>query len=424
MKDYVDLNYEPQSNDLVCEYYVEPIRIPLETAANHLAGESSIDTWTDIQTLSESTRLRLMPHVFYINQKAGIVRIAYHSDLFEEGNVPQILSSIAGNVFGLSSLKNLRLQDVSFPKKIVKSFSGPRMGVDGVRKLLSIHDRPLVGTIVKPKLGLTAKQHAQVAYNAWIGGIDCVKDDENLTSMNFNKFMERIDLTLKMRDKAEQETGERKAYMPNITSETSEMIKRLRYVHDHGGNYIMVDILTAGFSALQTVRKNSVLPIHAHRAMHAALTKNDRHGISMLFLAKIARLIGVDSLHIGTVGLGKMGGTQEEILSIQKVIQKSVVEQDSENHVLKQKWYGRKPVLAVASGGLYPGALPDLVDRMGKDILANFGGGIHAHPEGTVAGAKAVRQALEASQKGIPLKDYAVNHLELAFALKKWGLPS
>lgn len=424
MKDYIDLRYEPQKNDLVCEYYLEPNRIDLEKAANHVAGESSIDTWADIQTLSESTRLRLMPHVFYINNRNGTVRIAYHSDLFEPCNMPQILSSIAGNVFGMKALKNLRLQDVSFPKRLVNSFPGPRMGIKGVRKLLHIHNRPLLGTIVKPKLGLTASQHAQVAYNAWVGGVDCVKDDENLASMSFNRFGERVDLTLRMRDKAELETGERKAYMPNITAETSEMIKRLRYVHDMGGNYVMVDMLTAGWSALQTVRRHSVLPIHAHRAMHAAMTKNEKHGISMLFLAKVARLIGVDTLHIGTVELGKMGGTEEEVTAVQDVIQRDVVESDSLRHVLRQKWYGTKPVLATASGGLQPGVMPELVRRMGKDILANFGGGIHGHPEGTSAGARAVKQALDATLRKIPLRQYAASHPDLAAAIKKWGVPS
>src|SRR3989338_215665 len=125
MKNYIDLGYEPQKNDLICEYLVQPLRISLTEAANHVAGESSIDTWTDIQTLSESTRQRLMPHVFYINNKTNTARIAYHSDLFEKGNMPQIFSSIAGNVFGLSTLKSLRLQDVSFPKNMVKSFQGP-----------------------------------------------------------------------------------------------------------------------------------------------------------------------------------------------------------------------------------------------------------------------------------------------------------
>lgn len=423
MKDYIDLSYEPQKNDLICEYYIEPIRMTLSQAANHVAGESSIDTWTDIQTLSESTRQRLMPHVFYVNQRNNTARIAYHSELFEAGNMPQIFSSIAGNIFGLERIKNIRLQDVSFPKKIVKSFHGPKLGVKGVRKLLNIYDRPLVGTIIKPKLGLNVKQHAQVAYNAWVGGIDCVKDDENLTSMSFNNFKDRIAYTLKMRDKAELETGQRKAYMPNVTAETSEMLKRTNWVQECGGNYVMIDILTAGWSALQTLRNHSNLPIHAHRAMHAALTKNKRHGISMLVLAKTARMIGVDSLHIGTVGLGKMGGSEEDILAIENGIQRDTVEPDSLRHVLKQRWYGVKPVIAVASGGLFPGALPELVNRMGKNILANFGGGIHAHPEGTIAGAKAVRQALEASMRKVPLRDYAESHPELAAAIKKWGMP-
>ncbi len=424
MKNYIDLGYEPQKNDLICEYLVQPARISLSEAANHLAGESSIDTWADIQTLSETIKNRLMPHVFLINNKSNTVRIAYPSELFEKGNMPQIFSSIAGNIFGMKVIKTLRLQDVTFPKKLVNSFQGPKMGIRGVRKLLNVHDRPLLGTIIKPKLGLSPKQHAQVAYNAWVGGVDCVKDDENLTSMSFNNFSERIDLTLKMRDKAELETGERKAYMPNITAETSEMIKRLRYVHERGGNYIMVDILTTGWSGLQTVRNHTVLPIHAHRAMHAALTRNPDHGISMAFLAKVARLIGVDTLHIGTVDVGKMGGTVQEVQAVQKVIQRNVVEQDTENHILKQKWYGMKPVIATASGGLQPCGLPLLINRMGNNVLYNFGGGIHAHPDGTTAGAKAARQALGATIKKVPLKEYAERHPELAAAIKKWGIPT
>lgn len=412
MLSYIDLKYKPGRNDLIIEYYLESRRF--REAVNSLAGESSIDTWSDIKTMNKRIFRELKPSVFRINKNR--VKIAYPLELFEKGNVSQVMSSIAGNVFGLKMISNLRLEDVIFPKKMVKWFKGPKYGIKGVRKLLKIKKRPLIGTIIKPKLGLNYKEHAKVAYDAWLGGVDCVKDDENLTSMEFNPFNRRIVHTLKMKEKAERETGEKKAYMPNVTSETFEMLKRMEFVEKHNGNYIMVDILTVGFSGLQTLRDETKLPIHAHRAMHAALTRNKKHGISMLVLAKLARLIGVDTLHIGTI-VGKMEGGLREVRHIEEEIEKRIIKEG----ILTQRWYGIKPVMAVASGGLHPGMIEKLVKYLGKDILMNFGGGIHGHPAGTLDGAMAVRQAVDAVMKGENLKEYAERHIELKVALKKFG---
>ncbi len=419
MQQYIDLKHRPKKTNVIAEYYLEPNRISLEKAANHVAGESSIDTWSDIKTLSPKIIKKLRPYVFSINKKQKIIKIEYPTELFEKGNIPQILSSLAGNIFGMKAVRSLKLLDIHFPEKIVKSFKGPRYGIQGIRKLTKIKKRPLIGTIIKPKLGLTAKKHAKLAYQAWVGGVDTVKDDENLTSMIFNRFKKRIDLTLKMKRLAEKETGETKIYMPNISAETTEMIKRMNYVQRKNGNYIMVDVLTVGFSALQTVRNKSKLPIHAHRAMHAALTKDKKHGISMLVLAKLARLIGVDTLHVGTAFIGKMFETKKEVLDTEREIERQYIKKNS--HLLEQRWYKIKPVMAVASGGLNPVQIPKLVKTMGNNVVYNFGGGIHAHPLGTEAGAKAARQALEAVIKKKTLKQYSKNHNELKLALEKWS---
>ena len=420
--DYVNLSYKPKPTDVIVEFYLEPFRTNLKNAASNVALESSIGTWTTISTMNPTIANTLKPHVFYINNDKNIIRIAYPQELFEPGNMPQILSSIAGNIYGMKLVKNLRLEDITFTKKLVNSFSGPRFGIDGIRKLIGVYDRPLVGTIVKPKVGLTPKQHAEVAYNAWIGGLDVVKDDENLTSMSFNPFKDRIKLTLELKRKAEHLTQEKKIYMPNVTAETVEMLKRADYVKEQGGEYIMIDILTAGFSGLQTLRKyNKKQFIHAHRAMHGALTKNPKHGISMLALAKIARLLGCDQLHIGTAHVGKMIGTSAETVDIEHEIEKKIIHPKTQSHILEQKWYGIKPTLAVASGGIHPGCIPRLVATMGKNIVMQFGGGCHGHPDGSIAGAVAIRQALDATLKKIPLRKHAESHPELEKALKKWG---
>ena len=302
--EYIDRKYKPNKNELIAEYSLEPDNISMEKAAGYIAAESSIGTWTDLSTMNERIANTLKPHVFSI--KDNTVKIAYPIDLFEKGNMPQILSSLAGNIFGMKLVKNLRLEDISFPKAIVNSFKGPAFGIKGIRKLTGVKIRPLVGTVVKPKLGLTAEQYSEVAYNSWYGGCDIVNDDENLTNLPSNKFNERVTRTLKTRDRAERITGEKKIYIPNITAETSEMIQRANFVKSAGGEAVMINILTAGFSALQTIRELDLgLIIHGHRAMHAAITRNHQHGISMLTLAKISRLIGVDQLHIGTA-IGRM----------------------------------------------------------------------------------------------------------------------
>jgi ribulose-bisphosphate carboxylase large chain len=226
---------------------------------------------------------------------------------------------------------------------------------------------------------------------------------------------------LKMRDKAEMETGERKVYMPNVTAESDEMLQRANFVKEAGGRYMMVDILTVGWSGLQTLRKANddlKLVMHAHRAGHAAMTRNKKHGISMLVISDIARLIGLDQLHIGTV-IGKMEGPKEEILSIEESIENRIVKKHKNR--LAEDWGHIKPVFAVCSGGLYSGHVPKLIKLLGNDIIIQAGGGVHGHKNGTRAGAKSMRQALDAAMKNIPLKEFAKKNKELDIALKEWG---
>jgi ribulose-bisphosphate carboxylase large chain len=401
--DFVDSTYKPKETDLLCTFYVEPEGISLKEAAGGIAAESSVGTWTELTTVQPYV-LGLAAHVYSL--QGNVAKIAYPIELFEEGNMPNILSSIAGNVFGLKALKNLRLVDIHFPKALINGFKGPAYGIEGIRELLKVPKRPLVGTIIKPKLGLKTVDHAKVAYEAWAGGCDVVKDDENLSSQAFNPFEERLTQTLESRDSAQEETGERKVYMINITGETNTLLKRAQAVVDQGGEYVMVDILTCGWSALQTLRDQGFkLVIHAHRAGHAAFTKNPLHGIAMKPIATVARIIGVDQLHVGTV-VGKMSETREEVV---------------ENiEACKTEMSGVKPILPVASGGLHPKLVPALLETFGNDVVLQAGGGIHGNPLGTIAGAKAMRQAVDAVLEGKTLEEYAQAHKELKAALETW----
>jgi ribulose-bisphosphate carboxylase large chain len=425
MVDYINLDYSPHENDLVAMYYIEraPESCPsLEKACEEVAKESSIGTWTEISTMSKDIAKNLRPSVYSIDEDNHIAKIAYTYKLFEAGNMSQIMSAVAGNIYGMKALNNLRLLDITFPKNIVDAYSGPKFGIKGVRKLTKIDGRPLLGTIVKPKVGLNEIEHARVCGQAWTGGLDIVKDDENLTSMVFNQFEKRIAQTLKIRDKIEIETGEKKIYMPNITAPVKLMKHRADIVIEHGGEYVMLDILTVGFSALQAIRdylEDKDIVIHAHRAMHAAITRNRKHGMTMLVLAKIMRLLGMDQLHTGTV-IGKMEGGKQEVIEINKVITENKIYGNNIT-TLDQDWRDIKPILPVASGGLSPLHIPELIKILGKDMVYQFGGGCHGHPEGTLAGAKAIRQAMDATLEGISLEDKAKKYHELRKAIEKWG---
>ncbi len=409
--DYVDLGYTPGEEDVVVTFKVKPRPgKSLVDVAEALATESSIGTWTDVKTMLREIYEELRPHVFEIDEKEGIVRIAYPAKLFETENMAGILASIAGNIFGMKVIEYLRFEDVIFPESVVRKYPGPSFGIDGVRDLLRVRDRPLVGTIIKPKVGLPTDMHAEVAYRAWVGGVDIVKDDENLTDQWFNRFEDRVVQTLEMRDRAEEETGERKMYMPNVTAPYPEMVRRAEFVKEHDGEYIMIDVVIAGFSAVQAMRREFPdMVIHAHRAMHGAITRPPFHGIKMSALALIYRMLGVDQLHVGTA-VGKMAEGKEEVLANVRS--------------LTMDLYGLKRTFPVASGGLHPGLVPDLLEIFGRDVIIQAGGGIHGHPDGTERGATAMRQALDAALQGIPLEEYAKDHEELRKALEKWGTRS
>src|SRR4030042_508323 len=324
---FLDLSYKPKRKDVICQYRITPARgLSLRKVSEDIAGESSIGTWTDIGTMNKRIAEKLSPKIYYISEKNKRVRIAYPLELFELGNLPEVLSSVGGNIYGMKSVKSLLWEDLRIPEKMLKSFKGPRYGIEGLRKMLKVPKRPLLGTIIKPKVGLDEKEHAKVAYEVWLGGCDIVKDDENLTSQNFNEFKKRFLLTIKACKKAEKETSEKKVYFINCTAESEKMKKRIKFVEKNRGNYIMLDILTLGWSALQTARNFTKLPIHAHRAGHAMFDRDPNHGMSMEVIAEFARMVGVDTLHIGTI-YGKMTGNKKEVLHIEKEIEEQFTPQ-------------------------------------------------------------------------------------------------
>lgn len=427
--DFVQLDYKPKATDLVAMFHVKvPIWQKNTTAWGAVASESSVGTWAAVKALHYKHVQKVAAKVFDVKKDSARsywIKIAYPEEHFEPGNMSQILASIAGNVFGMKAVDALRLQDIQWTKKIVKSFRGPQFGISGVRKIFNEKKRPLMLSVPKPKVGMTTAEHANIGWQIWSGGLDLLKDDENLTNQWFNPFEKRVLASLKMRDKAEKLTGDKKSYLINVTAPTvKEMERRAKFAAKAGGEYVMIDVCTGGWMAVNSLREicqDLGLAIHAHRAFHGSFTRIPSHGFSMLNLAKTVRLLGVDNLHIGTAGVGKLVGGAQEVANIQEQITAETAKVNPKEHSLEQKWYGTKPVFPVSSGGLHPVIVEDVLDRMGTNIMLQIGGGVHGHPKGSYAGAKAMREAVEAYMDGISVDDAAKTSKELREALEYWG---
>ncbi|RXK46698.1 type III ribulose-bisphosphate carboxylase [Halorientalis pallida] len=404
-EDFLDLDYEPRDSELVCTFAVDPASdMDMTDAAGRVASESSNGTWAELQAEGSITDLSATACAI----DDGRITVAYPDALFEDGNMAQVLSCIAGNIMGMKAVERIRLLDCDWPEPLATTFPGPQFGTSVREEIFDAGDRPITATVPKPKVGLSTDQHAQIGYEAWTGGLDLLKDDENLTDQDFNPFADRLTESLAQRDRAEDETGEKKSYLVNVTADTRRMLERVDMVAEHGGEYVMVDVVTCGWSAVQRVRERCDehgLAIHAHRAMHAAFDRIPDHGVSMRVLAQVSRLCGADQLHTGTADLGKL--ENEDTAGI--------------NEWLYTDLHGLNDVLPVASGGLHPGLVPELIDRVGTNVCVQAGGGVHGHPDGTHAGAKALRAAVDAAAAGEDIEAKADEVPELATAIEKWG---
>lgn len=439
---YFDPDYVPSDTDVLCAFRVTPQPgVSQAEAAAAVAAESSSGTWTAVWTDHLTDLSRYSARCYRIEPVPGrddqfIAYIAYPMDLFEEGSVANMMSSIVGNVFGFKALRALRLEDLRVPLAYLKTFQGPPHGILVERDLLNKYGRPLLGGTIKPKLGLSAKNYGRAVYECLRGGLDFTKDDENVNSQPFMRWRDRFLFVMEAVHKAEAETGERKGHYLNVTAPgVEEMLERAECAREMGSRIIMVDFLTAGFTALTTLsrwcRKNGML-LHCHRAMHAVIDRQRDHGIHWRVLAKWARMAGVDHLHNGTV-VGKLEGDRESTLGVNDLLRLDHVRADRGRGIyFDQPWASLAPVFPVASGGIHVGHMPELVAIFGDDAVLQFGGGTLGHPWGSAAGATANRVALEASvaarnsgrdllREGPEILKAAARHSpELRVALETW----
>jgi ribulose-bisphosphate carboxylase large chain len=439
---YWEPDYHPKDTDVLAAFRITPQEgVHPEEAGAAVAGESSTATWTVVWTDRLTAHEHYQAKCYRLDPVPGtpgqyIALIAYDLDLFEEGSIANLTSSIIGNVFGFKPLKALRLEDMRLPVAYVKTFQGPAHGIVMEREYLNKYGRPLLGATTKPKLGLSARNYGRVVYEALRGGLDFTKDDENINSQPFMRWRDRFLFCMEAVNRAQAETGEIKGHYLNVTAGTMEqMYERADFAKELGSIVVMID-LTIGYTAIQSMaawcRRNGVL-LHLHRAGHGTYTRQKNHGVSFRVISKWMRLAGVDHIHAGTV-VGKLEGDPNMIAGYYDTLRLDKVAADpAKGLYFDQDWASMPGVMPVASGGIHAAQMGQLLHYLGEDVVLQFGGGTIGHPMGIAAGAEANRFALETIIKArnegrdfftegeAILRQAAKKNRPLDMALATWG---
>lgn len=409
---------------IVATYYIETPFAP-EKAVLVLAGEQSSGTFVAVPGETEELKQRFAAKVESIelletvNEPAipgalsrngeyhrAIVKVSWSLENFGY-NLPVMVSTLQGNLYEITQFTGLKLMDIDLPASFGEHFKGPAFGVDGCRKLTGVNERPLIGTIIKPSIGLTVSQTAGIVKTLAEAGIDFIKDDELLSSSANSDFNDRVDAVMNVINVHAEKTGKKVMYAFNISSEVDEMLQRYEKIVNSGGTCAMVSINSVGLSAAKKICDQKQLAIHAHRNGWGMLTRHPLLGIDFKAYQKLWRLAGVDQLHVN--------GIQNKFWESDDSVVNSI-------EACLAKMYNHKTVLPVVSSGQWGGQAFETYRRTNTvDLLYMAGGGIMAHPMGAAAGVIALQQAWKATVDGLSLEEAAKNYTEFGKSVEKFG---
>jgi len=398
-----------------------PKDIPIPFAAQLLAIEQSTGTWVPVPGETPEVRHKHVAKVIGVYEvpdyefsvpssvetRNYIIQIAYPEVNIGE-QIPMLLTTVVGNI---SMAGQIKLVDVYFPEKYVAGFQGPKFGIPGVREILGVHDRPLLNNMIKPCTGYTPEVGVRLFREAALGGCDNIKDDELLADASFNAVEKRVKLYMEAERQVYEETGEHTLYTVNISDKVPKVFENAKRAVELGCNAIMVNYLAVGFPVLQALAEDPEInvPILGHMDVAGAMYMSPYHGISShIVLGKLLRLAGAD-LAVIPAPYGKASVIEDKFLNVWRN--------------MTFPMYQLKPVFPLPGGGITPAMVPKIVKDLGKDVVVAAGGAIHAHPQGPAAGAKAFRQAIDATMQGISLEEAAKEHPELAMAIGTWVEP-
>ena len=410
--------------EFTARYFVES-SVPSEKVAEIIAGEQSSGTFMALPGETEELKARSRARVVRVDPlpavqvptlpsafverrpHAGIFHRAHIEIAFPVNNVganlPSLLATIAGNLFELGEVTGLRLLDLDLPPEYASAFDGPAFGIDGTRRLANVFGRPLIGTIIKPSIGLTALQTAELVDSLCAAGIDFIKDDELNADSAHAPFDQRLQAVMPVLHRHADRLGRMPMYAINISGSIDEMLRRHDAVMQAGGTCVMVSGNWVGFAGVAHLRRHAQLPIHGHRNGWGAFTRDPALGFSFEAYQKLWRLAGIDHLHVNGIRSKFWEPDDSVIRSARACL---------------APFAGLMPLMPVFSSGQWAGQAPDLYAQLqSTDLMHLAGGGIIGHPDGIAAGVASMRESWEAAVEGISLTTYAQTHPALRAAL-------
>jgi ribulose-bisphosphate carboxylase large chain len=402
----------------------------LEHAAMVIAGEQSSGTFVSVPGETDELKERFGAQVLQIKPLGSVrapslpgwkpPRPAGAESEFRRGEIvvsfplhnfgtslPNLLATVAGNLYELQELSGIRLIDLELPPAFAERYPGPGFGVDGTRKLVQIYERPLIGTIVKPSIGLSTSDLQSVVRDLAIAGLDFIKDDELHADPPYAPLAERVPAVMAEIERVADQTGKKTMYAFNISGDVDHMLRAHDLVIKHGGTCVMISVNNVGIAALAHLRKHCALPIHGHRNNFGAMSRHPFLGIGFTAYQKLFRLAGVDHLHVGGLD-SKFYQTDEEVAQ-------------SITDCLTPLFGDYRVMPAISSAQWAGSAVKTYAETRTIDVIHLAGGGILGHPDGAAAGVSSMRQGWAAALAGTPLDEYAATHPELRAAIGRFG---
>lgn len=404
---------------IIATYYMELNKHEnIIKKASAFAIGQTLGTWIPVPGIDDAMREKHMGKVINIYDipsadlegsttdegQKYLIQLAF--PIVNFGNqFPMMMTTLTGN--DASTSIQTKLVDLQFPEKFVAGFRGPKYGIAGIRKLTKVHNRPLLLNMIKPCTGITPEVGAKIFYETALGGVDLIKDDELLGNPDFSSVADRVKAYKQAALKAYEETGHQTLYVVNITDRISNIVDNANKAVELGADAVMVNYAVVGYDVLQHISQTVDVPILGHYAGAGAFYESAYSGISShLIVGKFPRLSGADMVIINTP-YGSYPLKHQKYLS--------TVQQ------LTLPLYELKPVFPAVGGGVHPGMVEQYISDLGNDIVLASGGAVQGHPDGAAAGAKAMRQAIDAAAAGIPLDEAANKNAELKSALDLWG---
>jgi len=409
---------------VTAKYYIET-PLDLNYAAAVLAGEQSSGTFVAVPGETDELKHRFAARVESVTPldssttpaipgveadggiyQRALIEVSWSVENFGY-NLPVLISTLQGNLYELTQFTGLKLMDIEFPHSYSQVFDGPKFGVEGCRKLTNVYNRPLIGTIIKPSVGLSPQETAELVRTLAGADIDFIKDDELLSSSANSPFEKRVDAVMRVINDHADKTGKKVMYAFNISDDMDEMQRNYEKVLSAGGTCAMISLNSVGISAAKKICDIGELAIHGHRNGWGMMNRHPLLGIEFPAYQKLWRLAGVDQIHVN--------GIQNKFWESDDSVVRSI-------EACQKPLFGGYSVLPVVSSGQWGGQAPETYKRTQTlDLLYMAGGGIMAHPGGPAAGVTALHQAWQGAVQGLTVTETASKYPEFALSVDKFG---